>query len=60
MSESTEQHRRDAQSQGSIACAVITVSDTRTPETDGGGALIAELLVSASHSVVSQIGRAHV
>ncbi|NUP88261.1 MAG: MogA/MoaB family molybdenum cofactor biosynthesis protein [Candidatus Sumerlaeia bacterium] len=55
MSESTEQHRRDAQSQGSIACAVITVSDTRTPETDGGGALIADLLVSASHRVVSRL-----
>ncbi len=38
----------------SIACAVLTVSDTRSLEEDRGGALIAELLRSAGHSVASR------
>lgn len=33
----------------SVACAIITVSDTRTPETDKSGALIRERLQSAGH-----------
>ena len=37
----------------SVTCAVITVSDTRTPETDKSGALIRERLASAGHRVVS-------
>jgi len=36
----------------SVACAIITVSDTRTAETDQSGALIRELLVKAGHRVV--------
>ncbi|MCD9024115.1 MogA/MoaB family molybdenum cofactor biosynthesis protein [Cohnella silvisoli] len=39
---STEQHRREAPS--SVSCAIITVSDTRTPETDKSGQLIRQLL----------------
>ena len=35
----------------SINFAVITVSDTRTPETDQSGALIQELLQSAGHTI---------
>jgi len=50
ISSSTEQHRREAPS--SVACAVITVSDTRTPETDKSGQLIRELLEAAGHTVV--------
>ena len=42
MSQSTTQHRCD--SPKSVRCAVITVSDTRTLETDRGGKLVAELL----------------
>jgi molybdenum cofactor biosynthesis protein B len=45
-------HRRDA-----VACvptAVITVSDTRTLETDTGGARVAELLAAAGHAVVAR------
>lgn len=34
-----------------IPCAVITVSDTRTLETDRGGALLADLLAGAGHPV---------
>ena len=49
MSESTEAHRRAAPS--SVCCAVITVSDTRTLETDRGGALVTELLEGAGHTV---------
>ena len=36
----------------SVGCAVVTVSDTRTPETDGGGRLIRELAADAGHTVV--------
>jgi molybdenum cofactor biosynthesis protein B len=46
------QHHASAPSQ--LGCAVITVSDTRTPETDGGGALLAELLAGAGHRLVSR------
>jgi molybdenum cofactor biosynthesis protein B len=49
---STDQHRSDAPP--SIRCAVITVSDTRTLETDTGGALVAELLDKAGHQVVAR------
>ncbi len=34
-----------------IDCAVVTVSDTRTPETDRSGALIQQLLKSAGHII---------
>lgn len=35
--------------------AVLTVSDTRTPETDTSGALIAEKLRAAGHNVVAHV-----
>jgi molybdenum cofactor biosynthesis protein B len=37
-----------------IGCALITVSDTRTRETDGGGDLLAELVGAAGHPVVAR------
>ena len=43
------QHRRTAPAQ--VPCAVITVSDTRTVETDQGGALVVELLEGGGHPV---------
>jgi len=49
MSESTAQHR--CESPTSVRCAVVTVSDTRTLETDRGGQLIVELLTTAGHQV---------
>lgn len=52
MSNSVTQHKADAPS--SIACAVITVSDTRTAETDKGGALVCELLEGAGHRVLER------
>ncbi len=36
----------------SIDCAVITISDTRTPETDQSGQLIKELLQAAGHQTL--------
>lgn len=48
--ESTAQHRRE--SPNSVACGVITVSDTRTLETDTGGKLLAELLEQFGHRVL--------
>ena len=39
----------------SVACAVITVSDTRSPETDRSGQLIQQLLHEANHTVANYI-----
>jgi len=47
--ERAHHHRRDAAR--SVPTGVITVSDTRTRETDTGGALAAELLAGAGHPV---------
>jgi molybdenum cofactor biosynthesis protein B len=41
-------HQRDA---SNVACAVITVSDTRTAETDGSGQRIQELLRRSGHRI---------
>jgi molybdopterin adenylyltransferase len=46
---STADHRRDAPS--SVSVHVVTVSDTRTPDTDTSGAAIADLLTTAGHTV---------
>lgn len=35
-----------------VRCAVITISDTRTAETDTSGALMSELLTAAGHQVI--------
>jgi molybdenum cofactor biosynthesis protein B len=53
MSESTEQHRLAAAGR-TAACAVLTVSDSRTPETDGGGDAIVEALDAAGHRIVAR------
>lgn len=52
MSASTAQHRCD--SPKSVRCAVVTVSDTRTLETDKGGKLVAELLAAGGHHVTGR------
>ncbi len=55
MSESTKGHRVAAEKTvGAVACAVITVSDTRTPETDKGGDLIVRLLTEGGHDIVDR------
>jgi molybdopterin adenylyltransferase len=52
MSESTAQHR--CESPKSVRCAIVTVSDTRTLETDRGGQLILEMLTQAGHQVLGR------
>lgn len=52
MSETVAQHK--SQSPRSIRCAVITVSDSRTLETDTGGATVIALLEEAGHEVVQR------
>jgi molybdenum cofactor biosynthesis protein B len=37
-----------------VSCAIVTVSDTRTPETDTSGNAIAALLEHAGHQVASR------
>jgi len=38
---------------GFVRCAIVTVSDTRTPETDTSGALIRDLLEQNGHQAMS-------
>jgi molybdenum cofactor biosynthesis protein B len=52
MSQSTTQHR--CESPKSVRCAVITVSDTRTLETDRGGKLVVDLLTAGGHQVTER------
>ncbi|TJY40954.1 MogA/MoaB family molybdenum cofactor biosynthesis protein [Cohnella pontilimi] len=49
MSTSTEEHKREAPAR--VRCLIVTVSDTRTPETDKSGALIRQLLEEHGHPV---------
>jgi molybdenum cofactor biosynthesis protein B len=49
LSLSTEEHRRIAP--GTVSVAILTVSDTRTLETDEGGRAIESRLVAAGHTV---------
>jgi molybdenum cofactor biosynthesis protein B len=43
-----------SQAPASIGCFVLTVSDTRTPDTDTSGRAIRELLTAAGHTVAGQ------
>jgi molybdenum cofactor biosynthesis protein B len=52
MSEASAQHHASASGRGPVGCAIITVSDTRTQETDRSGAAIREALQAAGHRVV--------
>jgi molybdenum cofactor biosynthesis protein B len=45
-------HHQQAEKEGAVPVAVVTVSDTRTIETDTSGKLIQELLVGQGHRVV--------
>jgi molybdenum cofactor biosynthesis protein B len=49
---SVTEHR--ARSPASVACFVLTVSDTRTLETETSGRAIADLLTTAGHTVVDR------
>ncbi|ASB87924.1 molybdenum cofactor biosynthesis protein MoaB [Bacillus sonorensis] len=48
---SVEEHKKEAPSR--VLCKVITVSDTRTEETDKSGRLMKEFLTEAGHEIVS-------
>ena len=50
MSETVDEHR--ATSPQTLRCAVVTVSDTRTLETDSGGQAVVDRLEAAGHAVV--------
>jgi molybdenum cofactor biosynthesis protein B len=52
MSQSTTQHR--CESPKSVRCSVITVSDTRTLETDRGGKLVGDLLLAGGHVITER------
>ncbi len=52
MSASSHQRAAAAGSSGPVCCAVLTVSDTRTPETDVSGPLVEKLLGKHDHQVV--------
>src|SRR5258706_8321809 len=46
---SVDQHR--AHAKRAVSCAIVTVSDTRTVETDTSGAMTRDLLVQAGHVI---------
>ncbi len=50
MSQTVDQHRSEAPH--TVRCAVITVSDTRTLETDRGGPAIIAALTAAGHETI--------
>jgi molybdopterin adenylyltransferase len=52
VSESVHKHRESAPEV--VRIAVLTISDTRTPETDTGGDTVEELLRGAGHEVVER------
>jgi len=47
-----QQHRREAPQV--VRCAVVTVSDTRTLQTDTGGQAVVDLLLAAGHQVADR------
>ena len=53
MSESRNLHHKKASERGPVTCAVVTVSDTRTPETDVNGRYLRERIEAAGNSLHS-------
>ena len=51
MGHQEHEQRAQAEAPQSIRCGVITISDTRTPETDTSGAAIRAALEAAGHTV---------
>lgn len=49
-SESSERHHRAAEERGPVAIAVVTVSDSRTEETDTNGRWLREAIAAAGHA----------
>ena len=53
ISESASQHHRTAAEKGPVRIAIITVSDTRTPETDTNAHYLREAVAASGHMVVA-------
>ena len=51
MSDAVPQEHK-ARAPRSVGCFVLTISDSKTPDTDTSGALIRDLLIKAGHTVV--------
>ena len=51
-SESTDEHRHEAEELGDIPCAVLVISDSRTERTDRSGGAAQRLIEQGGHSVV--------
>jgi molybdenum cofactor biosynthesis protein B len=49
--EGTRAHRAEGDALAAVRCAVVTVSDSRTVDTDQSGALLKQLLQGAGHVV---------
>jgi molybdenum cofactor biosynthesis protein B len=52
-STSTQQHREIAAEEGPVSVAIVTVSDSRTPETDTNAAFLREQLEAEGNSVTA-------
>jgi len=52
LSESVHRHRESAPER--VRVAVLTISDTRTPETDTGGDTVDDLMLEAGHEIVER------
>lgn len=53
MSTSSTHHKELAAQQGPVPIAIVTVSDTRTPDTDANAAYLREQIANAGHQVVA-------
>ena len=53
MDSSSARHRATAARQGPVPIAIVTVSDTRTPDDDVNGAYLREQIAAAGHRVVA-------
>lgn len=51
MSHSSAEHKSKAADKGAINIAIVTVSDTRTPQTDVNAAYLREEIAAAGHTV---------
>ena len=52
MSESSQKHKEIAHSKGPVALAIVTCSDTRTPETDTNHHYLKPQIEAAGHKIV--------
>jgi molybdopterin adenylyltransferase len=53
LSSSVQQHREQGKKRGPVALAVVTVSDTRTEETDRNGQWLKQQITDAGHQLVA-------